>query len=338
MKEAMLYEKLDDLAAVRCDLCGHHCVLGLDSFGICGARQNKGGKLYSISYGRLIASAVDPVEKKPLFHYLPGSLSFSIASAGCNFQCRFCQNYSISQLRNEDIMSTTEVVTPESVVGEAVKKGCRSISYTYTEPTVNFEFIYDCSKLAKEKNIKNVWITNGFMTKEAIEKISPYMDAANVDLKAFKEETYGSVMGGRLENVLDSIKMLRKKSVWIEITTLVVPDMNDSDEELKDIASFIKNVDPWIPWHVSAYHADYKYATRKDRTPDKSIEKAARIGHDSGLNYVYSGNIWGSKGEHTYCHSCKKIIIERYGFTIRQNKINDGKCSLCNANIPGIWE
>lgn len=337
MKEAILYEKLKG-KDVKCNLCGHRCSLKPGSFGICGARKNIEGILNSVSYGRVIASNADPIEKKPLFHFLPGSLSLSVASAGCNFQCKFCQNYSISQLRNERILDSGEEVSAKEVVEAAAKQKSKSISYTYTEPTVNMEFVYDCSKLAKDRGISNVWVTNGYMTGEAIELIAPYIDAANVDLKAFDEKTYREVLGGKLEVVLDSIKALRERGVWLEVTTLVIPEMNDSDQELGKIADFIKSVDPFIPWHVSAYHADYKYATRRDRTPGKTLEKAAKIGYEHGVKYIYCGNIWGLEGEHTKCHNCGKLLIERYGFTIRNNKIKEGLCSGCQTKIPGIWK
>ncbi len=336
MKEAKLWEKQAD-GRVKCNLCGHRCSLNDGRFGICGARKNEKGILYSVAYGRLIATNIDPIEKKPLFHFLPGSKSFSLASAGCNFRCQFCQNYSISQLRNEDLIKKSDNATPKEVVETARSRGCKSMSYTYTEPTVNFEFVYECSQLANERNIYNTWVTNGFMTAETIETITPYIDAANVDLKAFKEETYNDVLGGKLQVVLDSIKMMKEKGIWLELTTLVVPDMNDSDEELTKLAQFIADVDPLIPWHVSRYHADYKYLTRRDKTPEKTLEKAADIGKKAGLKYIYCGNLWGSEGEHTFCHSCNEKLVERYGFTILSNKIVGGKCSKCSSEIPGKW-
>jgi pyruvate formate lyase activating enzyme len=336
MNKALLWEKLRG-ESVQCRLCGHRCKVKPGKYGICGVRKNEDGILCSTNYSRLIAQNVDPIEKKPLFHFFPGSRSMSIASAGCNFQCDFCQNHTISQLKGEGIGVSGELVEPKEAISEAVRNRCKSISYTYTEPTVYFEYVYECSKLAKADGIYNVWVTNGFMTPETIEMISPYMDAANVDLKSFKKETYRKVMRGKLEVVLESIQLLRKKGVWVEVTTLVVPGMNDTDKELKDIAKFLVQTDPDIPWHVSRYHPDYKYSDRNDPTPPKTLNKACEIGYEAGLRYVYCGNLLGVKGEHTFCHSCKELLIERYGFNVVQNRMIDGKCFNCKTKIPGIW-
>lgn len=336
MKEALLWERSKD-SKVQCNLCGHRCLIQDGNYGVCGVRKNEKGTLYSLNYGRLIATNIDPIEKKPVFHFLPGSTSVSIASAGCNFHCPFCQNYSISQIKKGGIPVTGEVIEAKEIVNAALKSS-QSISYTYTEPTIYFEYVYECSKLAKDKKIKNVWVTNGFMTEEAIEMIYPYMDAANVDLKAFKEDTYKKILGGKLSVVLDSIKLLRRKGVWVEVTTLIVPGMNDSEEELKDIAKFLFETDPDLPWHVSRYHADYKYSARGDQTPVKILNRASEIGYEAGLHYVYSGNVWGDSDENTYCHSCKKLLVERYGFSVKKNMIKEGKCYNCATLIPGVWE
>ena len=336
MKEALLWEKSEN-QKVNCRLCNHRCNIAESFFGICGVRQNIKGILYSTNYGRLIATNIDPIEKKPLFHFLPGSESMSIASAGCNFHCEFCQNYSISQIKREGILSKGEEIKPDDLVKTAKASGCRSISYTYTEPTVYFEYVLDCSKPAKREKIYNVWVTNGFLTKEGFDLIAPYIDAANIDLKAFNDETYKKVMGGRLQGVLDTITLMNKNKVWVEVTTLIVPGMNDSESELKETAKFLCDTDPDIPWHLSAYHADYKFADRGDRTSLKSLNRAQEIGYEVGLHYVYCGNVPGHNGENTYCYNCKELLIERHGFSIGKNKIVEGKCFKCKTPIPGVW-
>lgn len=239
MKEAMLYKKVD--GKVKCSLCAHRCTIAEGKRGVCMVRENRKGKLYSLVYGKAIAAHVDPIEKKPLFHFLPGSLSFSIATIGCNFRCEHCQNWDISQKsKNGDEIIGTEI-NPEQIVQNALNNNCTSISYTYTEPTIFFEYAYDTGKLADEKGLKNNFVTNGFMTEEAIKKISPYLDAANVDLKSFSDSFYKKICGARLEPVLQSLKNMKKKGIWIEVTTLLIPTLNDSDDELRQIAEFIKN-------------------------------------------------------------------------------------------------
>lgn len=336
MKEALLYEKLAD-KSVHCFLCAHHCKITNQKFGFCGVRMNVDGILYTHVYGKPVSMHVDPVEKKPLYHFFPASFSFSIATIGCNFHCGFCQNWEISQRRVRDGADLDErPVFPEEVVKAALKNKCKSISYTYTEPTVFFEYALDIAKLAKEKGLYNNFVTNGYMTKDALMMIKPYLDAANVDLKFFRDKSYRKVCAGSLEPVLNSIRMMREMGVWVEITTLVVPGENDSLEELGDIAKFIAGVDKDIPWHISRFHPDYKF-TDHEATPEITLKKAQELGNKAGLNYIYAGNVYGW-GSDTYCRACKKLLIKREGFSVLENKVTLGKCGYCNAQVSGVFE
>jgi len=293
IKEAMLYEKLDN-NIVHCYLCAHHCKKPDNKFGICGVRQNHHGKLNTLVWGEAIASNVDPIEKKPLYHFLPGSFSYSIATIGCNFKCGFCQNWQISQVSKKSAPDTSELclLKPEDIVREAKKNKCLSISYTYTEPTIFFEYAYDTAKQAHSCGLKNVFVTNGFMTVQAIETISPYLDAVNIDLKFFKDSSYIDICKARLAPVLDSIKFMKKLGIWVEITTLVIPGINDSDEELSGIAEFIASVDKGMPWHISAFHPDYKFMDYPP-TPVKTLLCAEKIAKSVGLKFVHLGNVSG---------------------------------------------
>ena len=335
MKEALLYKKLDK-TKVHCFLCAHHCRITDGKFGFCGVRQNIDGVLYTHAYGKVIASHIDPIEKKPLYHFLPGSTSFSIATIGCNFRCGFCQNWEISQSRFGDktYLSGQELF-PKDVVNEALINKCKSISYTYTEPTIFFEYALDTAKIAKQRGLYNNFVTNGFMTRECLLMIRPYLDAANVDLKFFRDESYRKVCSGALSPVLDSIRLMHELGIWVEITTLIVPQENDSQDELSGIAKFIAGVDKNIPWHVSGFHPDYKF-TDHEATPVKTLETAQRLGQEAGLQYIYLGNVQGF-GNNTYCPSCKKLLISREIFSVLENNIKQGKCLFCNADIPGIF-
>jgi pyruvate formate lyase activating enzyme len=334
-KEALLYEKLKD-KLVHCYLCSHHCKIAEGKFGFCGVRQNIGGVLYTHVYGQPCALHVDPIEKKPLYHFFPGSFSFSIATIGCNFRCGFCQNWEISQARIKDgIELGKEAVSPEEIVREAIKNNCKSISYTYTEPTIFFEYAYEIAKLAKARGLYNNFVTNGYMTEECLQAIKPYLDAANVDLKFFKDNSYRKVCAAGLEPVLASIKLMQELGIWVEITTLIVPGENDSEEELGNIAKFIASVDKNMPWHVSRFHPDYKFTDYK-ATPEATLKKAEELGHQAGLGYIYVGNVFGW-GNDTYCPSCKKLLIKREVFSVLENNIKLGKCSFCNAGVPGVF-
>jgi pyruvate formate lyase activating enzyme len=335
MKEALFYETLDD-QKLHCFLCRHHCKINDGKRGLCGVRENKAGTLYTLVYGLPCSYHVDPIEKKPLFHFYPGSKAFSIATAGCNFRCRHCQNHEISQMPRDDVRIDGQKMEPSEVVELAAKSGCKSISYTYTEPTIFYEYALDIAKLAKERGIYNNFVTNGYIEEEPLKAIRPYLDAANIDLKGFNKEFYKKVCGAELEGVLDTINIYKSLGIWIELTTLVIPGYNDKEEELKAIAQFIKNdLGVETPWHVSAFYPTYKL-TDAPRTPAKTLQRAREIGIEEGLRYVYMGNIPGSDGENTYCWSCKKLVIGRYGYTISEYNIKDGACTFCGTIIDGV--
>jgi pyruvate formate lyase activating enzyme len=336
--EAYLYEPLDD-QKVKCNLCSHRCLIKEGRRGLCSVRENQAGILHTLVYGKLIARHVDPIEKKPLFHFLPGTLSYSIATVGCNFRCRFCQNADIAQMPGDHKgVIIGDAVTPQEVVDAAEKAGCRSISYTYTEPTVFFEFAYDTAKIAHERGIRNVFVTNGYMTAEALEMISPCLDAANVDLKAFTERYYHDLCGARLKHVQETLKRMKDGGIFVEVTTLIVTGLNDDSAELKNLAGFIaKELGTETPWHISRFHPTYKL-TERPPTPLKTLTKAREIGRQAGLKYVYTGNVPGDSGENTVCYGCGEMVIERWGFQVGNMRIKDGKCSQCGAGIDGVWD
>lgn len=335
-KNAVLWEKLKD-NKVHCYLCAHNCVIDSDDFGFCGMRQNKGGDLFTYAYGEVIANHVDPIEKKPLYHFLPGTTAYSVATIGCNFHCSFCQNWSISQLSVRKEGMEGYELKPEDAVRDALDKGCKSIAYTYTEPTIFFEYAYDTAKFAKQAGLRNTFVTNGYMTKAAIDTIKPYLDAANIDLKFFNDKSYEKICGGHLAPVTESIKNMKAAGIWVEVTTLIVPGENDSEEELRAMAEFIASVGKEIPWHVSRFHPDYKYV-EAHTTPLETIERAKEIGKEAGLKYVYLGNVPLSK--RTTCSGCGKELIARDGYSIGFTKDfeEDGKCKGCGTVVEGIWK
>ena len=330
----MLWKALDG-GRVSCALCAHRCTIAPSDLGVCGVRRNLDGKLSTLVYGDVIAAAVDPIEKKPLYHFLPGTKSFSIATVGCNFQCGFCQNWQISQASKKDGEAGSFELMPEDVVREALARGCRSVSYTYTEPTVFFEYAFDTAMLARDKGLLNVFVTNGYMTAEALETVQPYLDAANVDLKAFKDETYKKICKAQLAPVLDSIRRMKALGIWVEVTTLVVPGLNDGDDELVGIARFIASVDPDIPWHVSRFHPDYEY-TDAPATPVATLERALAVGKREGLRYVYVGNV-GGFDENTHCPSCGKVLVGREGYRVGRNALKGSNCPSCGTRIAGVF-
>ncbi len=320
---------------VNCSLCYHRCTIKEGQKGICGVRENRAGTLYSVVYGKSISENVDPIEKKPLFHFFPGSKSLSIATAGCNFTCLHCQNSSISQMPRDHKHIAGNELPPARIVSLAKDYNCRSISYTYTEPTIYFEYAFETSKLAKEDGIANVFVTNGYISPEALKLIHPYLDGANIDLKSFSDNFYREVCGAKLKPILDTITLYYQLGIWIEITTLIIPGYNDTIKELTEIARFIKNIDENIPWHISAFYPTYRL-TGPPPTSIQSLKKAREIGLAEGLRYVYEGNIPGKGSENTFCYNCNNTLIQRLGFTIIKNRIKDGKCPECHSLIDGI--
>ena len=336
MREAMFYEKMSD-GKVRCGLCRFRCLIGDGRRGICGVRENRAGTLYTLVYGKAVAEHVDPIEKKPLFHFLPGSRSFSIATVGCNFRCLHCQNYSISQPDEGQILRISgSDLPPELIVERALAAGCRSIAYTYTEPTIFFEYAYDTAILAHRAGLKNVFVTNGYITAEALAHIRPYLDAANIDLKGFSDRFYREVVHAMRTEVLDSIVEYKRAGIWIELTTLIIPGWNDSDEDLEGIARFIaEQVGVDTPWHVSQFYPTFKLVDRP-RTPVATLRRARQIGLDAGLRYVYEGNVPGEGGENTFCPGCGQMVIHRAGYAISDNVVQRGSCPHCAATLAGV--
>ncbi len=342
MKKALLYETLAE-DRVRCSLCAHRCVIRPGDKGICQVRENRDGELYTLVYGIPLSQAVDPIEKKPLFHFYPASTAFSIATVGCNFRCSFCQNADISQMPRDRGEIRGYRTPAEAIVEAAQRAGSRSIAYTYTEPTIFFEYTYDIARLAYQKGIASVYVTNGYMTSEMLELFQgaangheAWLDAANVDLKAFRDETYRQVCGARLQPVLDALKKMKQLGVWVEVTTLVVPELNDSEQELDDIARFLADeLGEETPWHVSRFHPDYKMRDRGP-TPEATLRLAYDLGRRAGLRYVYVGNMPGARLEDTPCPSCGQTVVSRRGFWVTERKIQGGCCAFCGAAIHGV--
>ncbi|MBU2578447.1 AmmeMemoRadiSam system radical SAM enzyme [Patescibacteria group bacterium] len=332
--KALLYDELGD-NQVQCNLCAHRCRIREDSRGICRVRENRAGNLYTLVYGNLISQNVDPIEKKPLYHFLPGSMAFSIATPGCNFRCEWCQNWQISQMPREMGLPHGQRVAPEEVVEQAVKTGSKSIAYTYTEPTIFFEYSYDVSRLAKEKGLKNVYVTNGFMTSEMLDLYQPYLDAANVDIKAFKDDTYRTLMGGRLDPVLENCRKMKAMGIWLEITTLIVPGVNDDPEELKALAQFInEDLGPETPWHLSRFYPQYKM-TNRNPTEEAILHETKAMGEDIGLDYIYIGNVMGRNS--TFCKECDHELISRSGYSTRIIGLDEnGNCENCGTPLDGV--
>ncbi len=336
MTEARLWESAPG-GKVKCSLCSFRCVISEGKRGICGVRENTGGVLNSLNYGRVVARGMDPIEKKPLFHFLPGTESYSIATVGCNFRCLHCQNSDISQMPKDLKIITGEHIKADSIVAEADALFARSIAYTYTEPTIFYEFAYDCMELAVKKGLKNIFVTNGYMTEECLGTLKGLLHAANVDVKSFNDKTYKKVCGARLEPVLKSVERMRDMGIWVEVTTLIIPTINDSEEELREIAKWVASIDPGMPWHVSAFYPAYKMMDLPPTDP-KTVERAREIGLSEGLRYVYTGNIRHGSGENTVCHSCDELLIERSGYAILANNIENRACPKCKSPTNGVWE
>jgi pyruvate formate lyase activating enzyme len=336
MREALFYKKAAG-GKVICGLCRFHCSIAEGRRGICNVRENRGGVLHSLVYGKIIAENIDPVEKKPLFHFMPGSSTFSIATAGCNFHCLQCQNSSISQTSGLATMPGL-FRSPAEIVQRALASDCSSISYTYTEPTIFYEYALETAQLAKEAGLKNIFVTNGYICKEPLQRIAPFLDAANIDLKGFDDHKYRLLFGGKLVELLDSIGEYKRLGIWLELTTLVIPGVNDSDEELRNIAAFIvEDLGADTPWHVSRFYPTYKMTDRPP-TPIATIKRAVAIGRKAGLQYVYAGNTNGGVGENTLCHGCQRVMIERSGFRVITNRLINGHCPDCEEAVAGVWQ
>jgi pyruvate formate lyase activating enzyme len=333
MKEAMLYERLEK-NRVRCNLCAHHCVIADGKRGVCQVRENQAGTLYTLVYGRTISQHVDPIEKKPLYHFYPGSTAYSIATPGCNFRCQWCQNWAISQVPRTHGLSTGRRATPEQIVTEASNASSRSIAYTYTEPTIFFEYAYDTARLAHQADLANIYVTNGYMTPEMLESFHPNLDAANVDLKAFRKKTYHRYVGAGLQPILENLKIIKKMGIWLEVTTLVIPDLNDDPAELRDMAQFIvQELGLETPWHISRFFPHYKMTDRPS-TPLKTLQRAQEIGREAGLYYVYLGNV--ADESNTRCPNCGQLLIRRQGNWMVENHIRKGHCPACETLVAGV--
>ena len=333
MKEAVLWEPSGDF--VHCFLCNWNCKIANGKKGHCFVRKNVDGTLVSLNYDKLCAANPDPVEKKPLFHFQPGSKSFSIACPGCNFRCIFCQNWQISQADSANVLEGS-AYTPEQIVRAAVDSGCKSIAYTYTEPTVFFELAQETATLAKSKGLANVFVSNGYMSRQAIDAAKPWLDGINIDLKAFTEQFYKDLCKAHIQPVKDNIEYIaRHTDIWMELTTLLIPGKNDSVDELKSIAEFIAGVSVDIPWHVSRFYPQYKMTDVRP-TDGAVLERAYDIGKEAGLRYIYIGNLPGVRAESTFCYSCGTMLIERVGYHVVKNVIDDYRCPQCNAEIAGF--
>lgn len=334
--EGTLYKKLEK-NWVQCYSCGHRCKINDGRDGICRVRYNEAGKLY-VPWGYANSLQIDPIEKKPFYHALPGSKALSFGMVGCDYHCKFCQNWLTSQtLRDPHSTAHIEKFCAEDFSLIAAEHKAKVITSTYNEPLITSEWAVEIFKITKRYGLVTGYVSNGNGTPEVLDYLRPYLDLFKIDLKGFDDKKYRE-LGGVLQNVLDTIKLAQEKGFWVEVVTLVVPDFNDSDNELKQIAEFLVSVSPDIPWHVTAFHPDYKMTDRSS-TPGKTLLRASEIGKAAGLNYVYAGNLPGKVGgrENTICPACKELLIERYGYRILQNKIVNGECFKCRKKIPGFW-
>lgn len=320
-----------------CGICSHRCVLPDGATGRCGVRKNRKGTIESLVYGRLVARSVDPIEKKPFYHIAPGTLSYSIATVGCNFSCRFCQNSGIAQFPKENRgMIAGDFVPAESVVRDAIARDCRTIAYTYNEPAVFYEYVLDTARLAKKEGLKNLIVSNGYLTEDAIDAGADCIDGANIDLKAFTNAFYKKYCGAGIEPVKNTIKKMKDVGIFVEITTLLIPGLNDSPDEIERLAAFISDeVGPETPWHISRFHPSYKMMNGEP-TPLKTLLMARDTGIRSGLKYVYTGNVPGQESESTWCPDCGALLIQRVGYRIYSNNLSAGRCPSCHSEIDGV--
>ncbi len=332
--EASFYEKLAG-NKVRCRLCPRGCVVPDGQRGYCRVRENRKGTYYSLVYGRPCAARPDPIEKKPFFHVYPGSLAYSIATVGCNFACRFCQNWDISQAGPEDV--SVPYCGPEAIAAAAKKAGAKTIAYTYNEPTIFAEYLADCARAGRERGVESVMVSNGYITAEAQKTLLPLLRAVKVDFKAFSQEFYGKICGGELQPVLDTLKRLAGAGVWYEIVVLIIPTLNDGADELKRMSAWmVRELGRDVPLHLSRFTPMYKMKNIPP-TPPETLRRAREIAEGEGMRFVYIGNVPGEEAQHTVCPSCKALLIRRYGYRILENTIADGKCQACGRPVPGIW-
>ncbi|AOW98261.1 AmmeMemoRadiSam system radical SAM enzyme [Moorena producens PAL-8-15-08-1] len=332
--KAMLYQKQEE-GSVLCQLCPHYCLIPQGKRGICQVRENRGGSLYTLVFGRTVTQNIDGVEKKPLFHFYPGSTTYSIATSGCNFHCQYCTNWQVSQMSTEEFAAIGVEASAEKIVAAALQVGCRSLAYTYVEPTIFFEYVHAIATLAHKAGLFNLFKTNGFMSKEMLDVCQSYLNAANVDLKAFRDQTYRQ-FGGRLQPVLDSLKFMKSLGIWLEVTTVVIPGINDESGELEDIAGFIaQELGIDTPWHITRFFPAYKMEDVPP-TPIETLYQARDIGLAAGLRYVYFGNFLEKGKQDTVCPNCGEILIKRHGFKLLENKMLDNHCPSCGTLIPGI--
>jgi pyruvate formate lyase activating enzyme len=353
MQEALFYET-EENRRVRCTLCPHYCKIAPGHRGACGVRINRDGKLYTLVADRVVSQEVDPIEKKPFFHFLPGSSAYSIATVGCNFRCLFCQNWEISQwpkgrsgdapdlvcpalAENPTDWVMGRPVTPEGLVADAIARRCASVAYTYTEPTIFFELALETAKAARGAGLRNLFVTNGFIAPDALRMIAPHLDAANIDLKGFRDSFYKRVCGAPLQPVLEAIRLYKALGVWIELTTLLIPGRNDDEAELRDVAGFIKgDLGEEVPWHISRFFPAYKMED-VPVTPVETLRLAERVGREAGLKHVYIGNAPHAQWEDTCCAGCGVVLIRRAGLTLVENRLKDGACFSCRRPIAGVW-
>ncbi len=334
VRPAMMWKKLAK-NAVECSLCPNGCVIENGERGQCRVRKNIKGSLYTLVYSRIAAAHVDPIEKKPMYHFLPGSTAFSIATAGCNLSCKFCQNWELSQSRPEDLDATE--ITPEDLSRKTISSGSKIIAYTYNEPTVQFEYIIDSARHARKKGIRSIIISNGYIRPEAGRIMAESLDAVKIDLKAFTENFYSSVCGGSLRAVLDNLVSVHSTGRWLEIVILIIPTLNDSQDEIHKMCAWVcKNLSRNVPMHFTRFHAMYRIRNLPP-TPISTLEHCYAIAKDAGIRYPYIGNVSGHKWENTYCHNCDKMLIRRSGYFHVENQIKNGTCKYCSAKIPGIW-
>jgi len=335
LKEALYWQDAGE-GKLQCFLCPRQCLIFNNQRGFCRARKNINGKLYSLTYGQPVALHVDPIEKKPLFHVYPGTRSFSIATAGCNLRCKFCQNWEISQLDPESVK--TAFVSAQEIVKQAKESGAKTIAFTYTEPTIFYEYMLDIAKLAKQEGIACVMHSAGFINELPLRQLAKYLTAANIDLKGFSDKYYASFCEGNLASVLNTLKVLKEENVWVEVTNLIIPAANDSDQDIANLCLWVKdNLGPDTPVHFSRFFPMYKLLDLSP-TPLEALTRAKEIARKTGLRYVYIGNVPQNVGEDTICPVCGKLLVKRVGYSVLENNIIKRKCKFCASKISGIWD